>query len=440
SACAAMLVLACNASHAEELTVGGILKDVSSSLKALAGMGDRESEPTKPAEKPAAGAAGTPAAKPAPQAAAKPEVKDTKSPEKKAETKPVEQAAAKAASSGKEKLLSSDPGNDRVDNDGRTALFRAACDGRVDSVRNLIEAGSNVNYARPSNQATALSCAAENGHADAVKLLLDSGADASATGNDKIKGYSPLLWAAKGNSLESVKLLLAAGANPNLIGTDGNSPLTLATNRNEINADLVSALLAAGADANHTDNQGNTPLHHAAYNGNQETVLALLEKGAKPSVLNAKQWSPIGYALDRKREKAILALLDAKQDLNIGGIPVLELALTSYNKNNAAYWNDVIKRLLDGGANANAIVQRGYECTWKGSTALMSAVACGRIEATQILIEGKADVNAAAASGDFNGLNALNIAIERKGHLSYRDNEVTAKKLAEMLRAAGAHE
>lgn len=57
-----------------------------------------------------------------------------------------------------------------------------------------------------------------------------------------------------------------------------------------------------------------------------------------------------------------------------------------------------------------------------------------------MLIDAKADVNASAETGSYNGLNALNIAIERKGDLSNSSKGKAAKEITQMLEAAGAHE
>lgn len=57
-----------------------------------------------------------------------------------------------------------------------------------------------------------------------------------------------------------------------------------------------------------------------------------------------------------------------------------------------------------------------------------------------MLIDAKADVNASAETGSYNGLNALNIAIERKGDLSNSSKGQAAKEITQMLEAAGAHE
>ncbi len=58
-------------------------------------------------------------------------------------------------------------------------LIRAAEDGRLDLVRNLLEAGANRN-AKSDGDVTVLMWAAARGHAEVVKILLESGAEPNA--------------------------------------------------------------------------------------------------------------------------------------------------------------------------------------------------------------------------------------------------------------------
>ena len=58
-------------------------------------------------------------------------------------------------------------------------LIRAAEDGRLDLVKNLLQAGANPN-AKSEGDVTVLMWAAARGHVEVVKTLLESGADPSA--------------------------------------------------------------------------------------------------------------------------------------------------------------------------------------------------------------------------------------------------------------------
>ena len=58
-------------------------------------------------------------------------------------------------------------------------LIRAAEDGRLDLVRNLLEAGTCPN-AKSDGDVTVLMWASARGHVEVVKMLLESGAEPSA--------------------------------------------------------------------------------------------------------------------------------------------------------------------------------------------------------------------------------------------------------------------
>jgi ankyrin repeat protein len=63
---------------------------------------------------------------------------------------------------------------------GMTPLMYAARDGRMDTVRMLLEAGAEIN-ARDANDITPLITAITNNHPDVARLLIDRGADIKAT-------------------------------------------------------------------------------------------------------------------------------------------------------------------------------------------------------------------------------------------------------------------
>lgn len=65
---------------------------------------------------------------------------------------------------------------DTVGNFGNTPLMVATCNGNIDFVGTLLEAGANINF-QGENRYSALHEAASQGRADIVDLLLSSGID-----------------------------------------------------------------------------------------------------------------------------------------------------------------------------------------------------------------------------------------------------------------------
>lgn len=150
--------------------------------------------------------------------------------------------------------------------DAGDELRRAASEGNVARVKQLLEAGTNVNAANRYG-GTALSFACDRGHLEVVKLLLQNGADLNA--KDTFYNATPLSWAAQKGHVEITRLLLdkggqgdeqalmmgVFGGNPALVkmvlerGKAGPEALTgaLATATQEGNTEIVDMLKAAGA-------------------------------------------------------------------------------------------------------------------------------------------------------------------------------------------------
>jgi ankyrin repeat protein len=128
-------------------------------------------------------------------------------------------------------------------------LRRAASEGNLAKVKELLDAGVDVN-AKNNYGGTALSFACHRSHTEVVKLLLERGADPNA--RDTFYGVSPLNWA---STAEIVRLLLAKGAQGGdqaLMGAvfDGNTEvvkviLEMAKPGKEV---LINALAAASAN------------------------------------------------------------------------------------------------------------------------------------------------------------------------------------------------
>lgn len=157
--------------------------------------------------------------------------------------------------------------------DGRTALMLAADRGRLDLVRTLLAAGTDL-AAKDSNSMSALGIACSSGktaaYAKVVGALLAAGAKPDA---------EALAFASGDNSTEIVRLLLAAGADVNAPARFG-TPLHFAVNDNCEGTTRI--LLEAGANpnlrlpANHRTYPGQSPLDVARENKHKK-LIALLE-------------------------------------------------------------------------------------------------------------------------------------------------------------------
>jgi len=103
---------------------------------------------------------------------------------------------------------------------GPTPLHTAAFNGKVKKVKELIEAGTNVNVIDAKGW-TPLHDAVIQRHTQIVKLLIAAGANINAQDNEE--RYSPLHEAARMKYPEIKTILLDAGANTTLKDKWGNT-------------------------------------------------------------------------------------------------------------------------------------------------------------------------------------------------------------------------
>jgi ankyrin repeat protein len=179
---------------------------------------------------------------------------------------------------------------------GDTTLMMASRTGKTDAIAALLETGAQVNAKETWGGTTALMWAVSERHPAAVKMLIDHGADVNARSNfvapangRGFEGRTPtatqsgkavdefasgsltsLMFAAREGDVESARFLVAAGADVNAIAGDGKDALGLAIFNG--NYDVASFLIDNKSNVNQADTQGFTPLFWAVDRRNMETA------------------------------------------------------------------------------------------------------------------------------------------------------------------------
>lgn len=178
------------------------------------------------------------------------------------------------------------------------AVFKAARDGDLDSLKQLIGNGSAD--IKMADGATPLFDAAMKGQIIVLKWLLEKGAKAnSALPN----GTTALHLAVAQKQIEACKTLIESGADINATITNGKTrltPLQLAIDRKA--ADIALLLIERKADVNAPLGRGyvpDSPLEQAAWpepdswTGQKDVIKALVAKGAKsPWLSQIKEFDP----------------------------------------------------------------------------------------------------------------------------------------------------
>lgn len=146
---------------------------------------------------------------------------------------------------------------------------------QTEVLRYLIAHGADVNT-RTNNGGTALLAAVSNSNVESVEALLEHGANVNAARND---GDTPLLRATAYGSAPIARLLLKYGAIVNgIYDINGYTPLmTAIAHRNLLIAEL---LIAHGANVNDSHASGETPLLLAVKSNQPDLVKTLVENGA----------------------------------------------------------------------------------------------------------------------------------------------------------------
>jgi uncharacterized protein len=284
---------------------------------------------------------------------------------------------------------------------GATPMLLAATNGNAPIMELLLKAGADPNGALTAQGDTPLMMAARTGKVEAVKLLLDHGAQVNA--KETWGGTTALMWAVSERHPEVVKLLAERGADVNAKsnfvpaasgrGFEGTAPVPGRSDQlpeefasgwmtplmfaaREDDLESARILIQAGADVNAVAGDGKDALGLALFNGSYDVASLLIDSHADVNHADVQRFTPLFWAVDRR---------------NMETAPNFPWMVTTDPL-------PLIKRLLDAGANPNALVNNTPRARMReGSprivfaTALMRAAFAGDLELVQLLVAHGAD-------------------------------------------------
>ena len=237
--------------------------------------------------------------------------------------------------------------------DGATALMRACRTGQSESVMFLLEAGADVNIVRPDGS-TCLHVAVHGKCSkETLQNVIENGLNVNSANK---RGETALILACESAQTESVKLLLKMGANPNIADAEGYTSLHVAVHGRCTNETLKEIIThRSHLDAQNMD--GQTPLLLACTYRQNNSIELLLEALSNPNINDKNKNTSLHAAVDgRCRKKYIQAIINHFADIN------------AINKNK--------------------------------QTALMLACEEGNVDAINVLLKNRADLDIANADGD----------------------------------------
>lgn len=183
---------------------------------------------------------------------------------------------------------------------GLTPLMVAAERTSLEMVTALTEYGANLDDVTDELGYTPLLWAIKGDNEDIAKFLIDRGANIEPFAEGEAD-WSPLSMAALHHLPGLAKILLANGATPNWGAPSGMTPLKHVCNTQETEEalELIELLLENKADPNLHDDEGFYPIHNAIDRGNAEITDLLLRNGVPVDLCFPESSEEFGSLLKR---------------------------------------------------------------------------------------------------------------------------------------------
>lgn len=304
-------------------------------------------------------------------------------------------------------LLAIDPGVERRDSSGLSAIHYAVARGDLPFIQEMTKQGYDVRQ-KNDQGASLLFFSVWNKRIDVFEWLLQQRLDPRGRTKDNV---TLLSVAAVSGSEAVTKRLLELGMAVNHQDDQGFTALMGAAGEGQTGT--LRLLLKAGARIQPRDRKGNDALHHAALGGKREVIELLLQAGMVIDSTNEKGLTPLIVAVVFGKQEAASYLMDRGARLTTDSITAEDMAQLLISQNQplllqryvAAYpplkvlmqrdpdWleyaaktsgRETIRYLVDLGAQVNRFGTSGM-------TPLMTASSAGNSATVRALLELKAD-------------------------------------------------
>ncbi|KAJ5108028.1 Mg2+ transporter protein CorA-like/Zinc transport protein ZntB [Penicillium angulare] len=256
---------------------------------------------------------------------------------------------------------------------GHTILHLAAREGKLDVVETILRKRSDFLDVRNEFEETPLFLAADNGNYDVFRCLLEANADMTAI---DIFENNILHTAAGGGNLDIVRVILEQKSEfLELLNDDGNTPLLVAVNSNEL--EVADFLLSQGAHIDLKGENGEKLFRAAAGYGHLGIVQKLLnDRHELLELPSENDETPLLIAAKQRRLEVVKLLCRHRADVNTqdawGETPLSRAIQFGAIP--------VVKYLLSNGADPNII-------DYHGNNSLHTACCYGSTYMTNILFD-----------------------------------------------------
>ena len=303
--------------------------------------------------------------------------------------------------------------------DGQTPLLLACTCRQNNSVKLLLEAGSNPNIT-DKNKNTSLHAAVHGRcRTKDIKAIIDHFADINAINKNK---QTAIMLACEKGDVHAINVLLKNRADLNIANADGDTCLHVVARRDH-SKDVIHSMIKHGANVNAKNKFNETPLMKANKNGYIDVTKELLNAGADHKLLDGFGDTWIHRAIDGGyRQELIRTMIDHGADVNAMNKHNETAFMTACKKGNV----DAIKLLFSVGTNPNiknddgqtwihhtvignwsrevlqVVMSHGGDVnatTKDNITALMLASRTGNVDTINVLLAAGADPNITDAGG-----------------------------------------